>query len=107
MILIYWIAFVLYNICLEPISSLFPFYDFTEGSGEYHYGACSFSITVSFLLLVFAIIGVIKKTRKDKLLKENRGKVAVVVGVLVFSFVVQFFYYLSDFSYFYLFGIVM
>lgn len=106
-ILIYWIAFVVYNIFLEPISSLFPFYDFTEGSGKYHYGACSFSITVSFVLLVIAIIDVIRKIKKYELMKENRNKVAVVVGVLVISFAIQFFYYLSHFSYFYLFGIVM
>lgn len=53
------------------------------------------------------IIDVIRKIKKYELMKENRNKVAVVVGVLVISFAIQFFYYLSHFSYFYLFGIVM
>lgn len=110
---IYWIAFVIYNIFLEPISSCFRFYDITKGSGKYHYGACSFSITISLVLLVLGIVYVMKGVAKDSYLKEDyywkkaRKRGMIVISILVLSFVVQFFYYLNHFSYYYLFGIVL
>ena len=103
---IYWIAFSIYNVFLDQISLYFP-YDFIVGSDKYHYGACSFSITISFVLLILEIVYIVTKAIKEKFLKNSKKNVAIVVGILVFSFIVQFFYYLNHFSYYYLFGIVL
>lgn len=103
----YWIAFVIYSMFLDSILIYFPLGDFIEGSNEYHYGPCSFSVTVSFVLLILGIIYVVVCGRKENILKEGKRKKWILIGTLVFSFVMQFFFYLSHFSYFHLFGIVM
>ena len=104
---LYWIAFVIYSLFLDSILIYFPLADFIEGSDEYHYGPCSFSVTVSFVLLILAIIFVVVCGRKEKSLKVGKRTKWITIGVLVLSFVMQFFLYLSHFSYFHLFGIVM
>lgn len=110
---IYWIVFLVYNIFLEPISSCFSFDDFIVGSPKYHYGPCSFSITISLVLLILGIVYVMKGIAKDSYLKEDyywkkaRKRGMIVISILVLSFAAQFFYYLNHFSYYYLFGIVL
>lgn len=104
---LYWILFFIYSMFLVEIRLCFPLGDFIEGSNEYHYGACSFSVTVSFVLLILGIIYVVVCGRKENSLKEGKRKKWIVIGALVLSFVMQFFFYLSHFSYFHLFGIVM
>ena len=63
---IYWIAFVIYSMFLDSILIYCPLGDFIEGSDEYHYGPCSFSVTVSFVLLILGIICVVVCGRKEK-----------------------------------------
>ena len=104
---IYWLVFVIYSMFLDSILIYFPFCDFIEGSDEYHYGPCSFSVTVSFVLLILGIICVVVCGRKEKSLKRGKRKKWIITGALMLSFVMQFFFYLSHFSYFHLFGIVM
>jgi len=104
---LYWIAFLINSMFLDSILIYFPLGDFIEGSNEYHYGPCSFSVTVSFVLLIMGIIYVVVCGKKEKSLKEGKRKKWILIGTLVFSFVMQFFFYLSHFSYFHLFGIVM
>ena len=41
---IYWLVFIIYSMFLVPIRRCFPLGDFIVGSGEYHYGACSFFV---------------------------------------------------------------
>ena len=104
---IYWILFLIYSMFLDRIWLCFPIGDFIEGSDEYHYGPCSFSITVSFVLLVLGLIYVAMSRKREKDLKGSKRIRIVVIGALVLSFVLQFFFFLSHFSYFYLFGIVV
>ena len=100
---IYWCFFFLYSLTLDSILPWFPYSDFVVGSNRYHYGPCSFSITISLILLILGIVYV----RKKKTPETGKKQVMVVIGVLILSFVLQIFYYLNHFSYFYLFGIVL
>lgn len=97
---LYWIAFLIYYMFLGKILIFFPLFDFIYGSNEYHYGPCSFSITVSLVLMIFGVIFVVRDKKEQKCSKRKKG---IVIGTLVLSFVMQFFYYLSYFSYFHLF----
>ena len=103
----YWILFIIYSMFLIPIRRCFPLGDFIVGSGEYHYGACSFSITVSFVLLIFGLLYVVMRGRKERNQKVSKKVAGIVIGALILSFVIQFFFYLSYFSIFFLFGIVV
>lgn len=100
---IYWCLFLLYSLTLDSILLWFPYSDFVEGSNQYHYGPCSFSITISLILLIAGIVYV----RKKMLSETGKKQAMIVIGVQIFSFVLQVFYYLNHFSYFYLFGIVL
>ena len=104
---IYWVLFIIYSMFLVPIRRCFPYGDFIVGSGEYHYGACSFSVTVSFVLLILGLLYVGMRGRKQKNLERNKKKIGIVMGALILSFVMQFFFYLSYFGIFFLFGIVV
>ena len=98
-----WVIFLIYSFFLDAILPWFPYGDFVEGSSKYHYGPCSFSITISLVLLILGIAYVVKNGFR----KNTKKEATIVTVVLVLSFLVQFFFYLSHFSYFYLFGIVM
>lgn len=104
---IYWIVFIVYSMFLVPIRRCFPYGDFIEGSGEYHYGACSFSITVSFMFLIISLLYIVMKSKKEKKHKANIKRTGIIGGALILSFVIQFFFYLSYFGIYYLFGIVV
>lgn len=98
-----WCIFFVYSLTLDWILPWFPYSDFVEGSSKYHYGPCSFSITISLILLILGIVYV----RKKKTPETGKKQAMIVIGILIFSFVLQLFYYLNHFSYFYLFGIVL
>lgn len=100
---IYWFLFLLYSLTLDSILPWFRYCDFIEGSNRYHYGPCSFSITISLILLILGIVYVWKKKSSG----IGKKYATIVIGILIFSFVLQIFYYLNHFSYFYLFGIVL
>lgn len=94
---LYWIAFVVYSMFLDSIWINFPTSDFIEGSDEYHYGPCSFSITVSFILMLLAVYYVYVIRRKTKLY-GNRGKIGIMVVGLIWSFIIQVYFLLYYFS---------
>lgn len=98
---LYWVGFVIYGSFLHRLVPLFPYYDFTEGSGEYHFGPCSFSIALALLVMILAILFIAISGRSKKM--HPAGKV-LVITVMVLSFAAQMFIYLDHFSYFYLFG---
>ena len=106
-ILICWIQFLIVFILSDYISSLFIYPDITLHDGAYHYGICSFSITVALVFMVLGILYVILVALKNIDQKYMKAKSLLTIGILVFSFVIQFFFYLSWWGYYYLFGIAV
>jgi len=100
---IYWILFIIYSLFLDQIRLWFPLGDFIVGSDAYHYGPCSFSVTISLVLLILGIVCAVAKRTKEKGTKGSRRTTGIVIGALVLSFVIQFFFYLNYFGLFYLF----
>lgn len=108
----YWIIFVIYTVFLDQISLCFYHRDihditqYIDGRVKYDYGPCCLSITIFFVLLILGITLVIMNAVK-KTSKHVKMKAISVAGILVLSFVVQFFMFLSHFSIYFLFGIVL
>ena len=95
---LYWIAFVIYSLFLDSIWIKFPVSDFIEGSDEYHYGPCSFSVTVSFVLMLLAIFYVYVIRQKEKKIYGNKGNIGIMVAGLIWSFIIQVYFLLYYFS---------
>lgn len=104
---VYWILFFVYSLFLDFIWAHFPVDDFVVGSDAYHYGPCSFSVTVSLVLLILGIVYTVTRRIKEKGVNGSKRTTGIVIGALILSFVIQFFFYLSYFSIFFLFGIVV
>lgn len=99
---LYWVIWFVYGCFLPKITSRFKYYDFTEGSSEYHFGACSFSITLSLAVMVILLVYVILISKKNEAIQ--RWKTICVSLGLVLCFALQLFIFLDHFSYFYLLG---
>lgn len=99
---LYWVIWFVYGCFLPKITSRFSYYDFTEGSSEYHFGACSFSITLSLAVMLILLIYVILVSKRNVAIQKWKT-ICVALG-LAFSFALQIFIFLDHFSYFYLLG---
>lgn len=106
-ILLYWIWFVISGFLESPISDVFIYPDITLHDEAYHYGPCSFFITISFVLMILGIAHSIVSAVKNKAMVKNKIDYVLVPIILVLSFLFQLFFYLSYFGYYDLFGIVV
>ena len=97
---IYWILFIIYIIFLDQIRLCFPFGDFIVGSDEYHYGPCSFSATVSLILLILGVVYIVTRRTIEKGVKGSKRTTGIVMGALILSFAIQIFFYLHYFGLF-------
>ena len=86
---LYWVIWFVYGCFLPKITSRFKYYDFTEGSSEYHFGACSFSITLSLVVMLILLIYVIVVSKRNAAIQK--GKTICVALGLAFSFALQVF----------------
>lgn len=104
----YWGAFLGYGSFIHELTFRFNNFDFNENDNQYHYGPCSFAITVFLVLLVAGLLllrYVEASICTDSDLEDKkRSWTAAEIGLIV-SFIVTVFVLLDYYSIYYLFGV--
>lgn len=103
----YWSAFLGYGSFVHELTFKFSNFDFNLDDNQYHFGPCSFSITVFLILLILGLL-LLRYIEAnfciDPDLEGKKGSwTAAGIGLLV-SFIVTVFVLLDYYSIFFLFG---
>ena len=101
-----WILFFVHTFFLNKLRRVFlP--DFSIILYEYHYGPCSFSITIFFSLMLMGIIYLFFCMKIESIEILGRTKIFEISCILVIFFIIQTLVFLNFYSLFCLFDHVL